>query len=315
METIDKLKAFDLNLLVVFIAVDEHRHITKAAKVLGITQPALSHALARLRLLLKDQLFVKSSKGMVPTPKAEKLSQPIRQLLTSFTQQVLEKDHFSPKTVKRIFNVYMTDLIESLLLPALLRTLQTEAPHAQVASRSMSFALPRDDLELGHCDIAVAGFFGDLPDGFYQQKLFSDSFVCAVRKDHPRLKGKTQLSLDEFCEETHLLIAPGGDLHGKIDDVLKQKNRKRHIIAGLNAFMSAAWIIRDTDSIFIGPSRLIKQVHQAFPVHVLPPPVKIPDITIVQVWHERNNQDPGHSWFREQIRRTLQVETGLHECV
>lgn len=306
MDNIDKIKKFDLNLLAVFIAIDDQRHITKAAKVLGITQPALSHALGRLRLALKDPLFVKSSKGMVPTPRAEQLSLPIRHLLTNFTKDVLGHEKFNSKTMERVFRVYTTDLIESLLFPSLLRTIRIESPNTQVVSRSMPFSLPREDLERGICDIAVAGFFGDLPDGFYQQKLFSDSFACAVRKDHPRLKGVSQLSLDEFCEETHILVAPGGELHGKIDDLLKQKKRKRHVIAGLNAFMSAAWIIRETDSIFTGPTRLIKQMNQAFPINMLPLPIKLPNITIVQVWHERNNQDPGHRWFREQIRRTLQ---------
>lgn len=306
METVKKIRGFDLNLLAVFAAIDEHRHITKAAKVLGLTQPALSHALGRLRLLLDDQLFVKSSKGMVPTPRAGQLSQPIRKLLSSVERDVLGIETFNSRRMKRGFRLYTTDLIESLLLPSLLKTISEEAPGVQIISRSSSFSLPREDLELGTCDVAIAGFFGQLPDGFYQQKLFSDGFVSAVRKDHPRLGKKKSLSLDEFCGERHLLVAPGGELRAKVDELLTKRKRERLVIAGLNGFMSSAWIIPESDCIFTGPSRLIKQIGRAFRIHTLTPPIKIPDFTVVQVWHERNNNDPGHRWLRDHIRQILQ---------
>ena len=303
---INKIRGFDLNLLAVFVAIDEHRHITKAAKVLGITQPALSHALGRLRSLLGDQLFVKSSKGMVPTPKAEQLSAPIRSFLQSFEADVLGTQEFDSKTLKRTFKIHTTDLIECLLMPNLLQIFAEDAPKLQVVSRPAGFSLPRDELERGVCDIAIAGFFGDLPDGFYQQKLFTDHFQAAVRRDHPKLRNKKALTLDEYCNERHILIAPGGDLHGKVDDLLKKKERERQIVIGLNAFMSSAWIVSQSDYLFTGPSRLINQICRAFPIHTLTLPIQIPDITIVQAWHERNNQDPGHKWLREHIREILQ---------
>jgi DNA-binding transcriptional LysR family regulator len=306
MEIINKIRGFDLNLLAVFAAIDEHRHITKAAKVLGITQPALSHALGRLRLLLDDDLFVKSSKGMIPTPRAVKLSEPVRSLLSQFESDILGIETFDPSKMQRAFRIYTTDLIDSLLLPPLLKIFESSAPGAQIASQAAPFSLPREELELGKCDLAIAGFFGDLPDGFYQQKLFSDGFVSAVRKDHPRLGKKRELSLNEFCNERHLLVAPGGELRAKVDDLIAKKKLQRTIVAGLNAFMSLAWIIPESDCIFTGPSRLVRQIERAFPVHILTPPVKIPDITITQVWHERNNKDAGHRWLREHIREVLQ---------
>jgi len=298
---------FDLNLLAVFAAIDEHRHITKAAKVLGITQPALSHALGRLRLLLDDDLFVKSSKGMVPTPRAVQLSEPVRNLLGQFESEVLGVENFDPSKMQRVFRIYTTDLIDSLLLPALLKKFESSARGAQIISQAAPFSLPREELELGKCDLAIAGFFGDLPDGFYQQKLFSDDFVSAVRKDHPRLAKKKELSLKDFCDERHLLVAPGGDLRAKVDEMLAKKKLHRVVVAGLNAFMSSAWILPESDCVFTGPSRLIRQIERAFPIHILAPPVKIPDITIVQVWHERNNRDAGHRWLREHIRDILQA--------
>lgn len=307
MDIINKIKGFDLNLLAVFVAIDEQRHVTKAARTLGITQPALSHALNRLRLLLEDQLFVKSSLGMVPTPRAEQLSAPIRSMLTAFDQDVLRtKQNFDPKTLIRTFRIYTTDLIECLLLPELLQTLEVDAPQVQVICRPAKFFLPSEDMERGVCDVAIAGFFGDLPDGFYQQKLFTDHFQTAVRSNHPRLGKHTKLSLAEYCRERHILVAPGGDLRGKVDDLLKKRKLERQISAGLHAFMSSAWVVAKSDCILTAPSQVMKQIAEGFPINVMPAPIEVPDITIVQTWHERNNQDPGHKWFREQIRKVLQ---------
>ena len=303
---IDKIKGFDLNLLAVFVAIDEHRHVTKAAGILGVTQPALSHALGRLRILLGDQLFVKSSKCMVPTAKAARLSVPIRSLLRTLVMDVLGAQVTDPKHMKRVFRIHTTDLIECLLIPRLFQILGEVAPNVQVINRPAGFSLPKDELELGTCDIAIAGFFGDLPDGFYQQKLFTDHFKAAVRKDHPRLFNKKSLTLDEYCSERHVLVAPGGNLHAKVDDLLKKKKRVRQTVVGLNAFMSSAWIISQSDCLFTGPSRLIAQIGRAFPIQILDLPIEIPRITIVQAWHERNNQDPGHKWFREYVRQILQ---------
>jgi DNA-binding transcriptional LysR family regulator len=305
-DILKKIRGFDLNLLAVFAAIVDHRHITKAAKVLGITQPALSHALGRLRILLDDDLFVKSSRGMVPTPRAVQISEPIRSLLGQFEREVLGLENFDPSKMRRAFKIYTTDLIDSLLLPSLLKKFETSAPGAQIVSQAAPFSLPREELELGKCDLAIAGFFGELPDGFYQQKLFSDGFVSAVRRNHPRLGKRKELSLTEFCDERHVLVAPGGELRAKVDELLAKKKIRRTIVAGLNSFMSSAWIIPETDYIFTGPTRLVRLIERAFPLHVLATPVKIPDITITQVWHERNNNDDGHRWLREHIRGILQ---------
>jgi DNA-binding transcriptional LysR family regulator len=243
---------------------------------------------------------------MMPTPKAEQLSAPIRALLHGLEANILGAQGFDPRTLRKTFAIHTTDLIECLLMPNLLRSLESEAPHLKVVSRPAGFSLPRDEMERGTCDVAIAGFFGDLPDGFYQQKLFTDQFQTAFRQNHPRLKGKKSLTLDEYCSERHVLIAPGGDLRGRVDDLLKKKKRERQIVAGLNVFMSSAWIISQSDYLLTGPSRLLAQIGQAFPIQVMAVPLEIPGITIVQAWHERNHQDPGLKWLRERIRKILQ---------
>ncbi|MCX6119045.1 MAG: LysR family transcriptional regulator [Proteobacteria bacterium] len=307
MNLADKIRGFDLNLLAVFAAIDEYRHITKAAKVLRMTQPALSHALARLRILMDDDLFVKSSKGMVPTPRASQLSQPVRSILSQFERDILGVEDFVPEKMQKVFRIHTTDLIDSLLLPALLKIFEKQAPKSRIISLSSPFALPREELEMGKSDLAVAGFFGNLPHGFYQQKLFSDVFVSAVRKDHPRLCKKKELSLSDFCEERHLLVSPGGELHSQVDEILAKKKLNRAVVAGLNAFMSSAWVLPETDCILTAPSRLVEQMAKVFPLKIMTPPMRIPEITIVQVWHDRNHHDAGHRWFREHIRSILQT--------
>lgn len=305
-DVIKNLVGFDLNLLRVFAAINESRHVTKAAQTLGMTQSALSHALNRLRQLLDDPLFVKSSGGMVPTPKAEALAKPINEMLGIFGRAILETSDFNPQSLERAFKVRTTDLIETLLLPKLLNTFEKEAPYARIICQTAGFSLPRRELELGACDLAIAGFFGDLPDGFYQQKLFTETFLCAVRKKHPRLKDKRQVSLDEYCKERHLLIAPGGDFKTRMDAILKQKKKEKFVVAGVSSFMASGWIAAEGDNILTGPSRLIKTLANTFSLEILRPPVDIPSITIVQAWHERNHADAAHRWFRDHIKSILQ---------
>jgi len=305
MEVMHGIHNFDLNLLVVFAAIDEHRQITKAARAIGLSQSALSHALNRLRDQLGDPLFVKSSQGMVPTPRAEALAAPVKDLIHSLQENVLGTGTFRPATLNRTFRVYSTDLIESLLVPKLLGVLETEAPKTRAAFKTARFALPKEEMELGTCDLAIAGFFGDLPEGFYQQKLFTDEFLCVVRGGHPRLGSKSRVTLDDYCNERHVLIAPGGELSAKVDELLKRQGRERFVVAGISSFMVSGWIASQSDAIVSGPSRVIGQIAETFSLRTFKCPLELPKITIVQAWHERNHTDPAHRWFREHVKALL----------
>jgi len=300
-----QLANVDLNLLTVFRALDETRHVTRAAKALGLSQPALSHALARLRRLFDDSLFVRSPRGLVPTPRAEGLAPLVKELMALVEKGMGGGADFSPSKIDRTFRVKTTDMVESQLVPKLLGRLEAEAPQSRVAVTSVSFSLPKEGLETGACDLAIAGFFGELPAGLYHQKLFRDSFLCVVRKGHPRLRGK-KVSLDEFCEERHLLIAPGGELSGPADVYLAKKKRHRRIVAGISTFAGSGWVVGQTDTVLTGPARLIRQMAPVFGLRLFEPPMELPNIEVVQVWHERNHSDPAHKWFREKVREVLQ---------
>jgi DNA-binding transcriptional LysR family regulator len=172
MQPLATLARIDLNLLTVFRAVDEARHVTRAARLLGVSQPALSQALRRMREAFGDPIFVKTSRGMVLTPLAESIAVPIREALGRIERDVLERGPFRAAELARTFRIRSTDFLESLLVPPLLEVLETAASNVRLAFLPVGIALPKEELELGACDLAIAGFFGDLPDGYYQRRRF-----------------------------------------------------------------------------------------------------------------------------------------------
>ena len=239
---------------------------------------------------------------MVLTPVAESLSAPIRKILDQLERDLIDRQSFDLKTLDRVFKVRTTDLVENMILPSLIQTFEKEAPKAKITIQSTSFELPKAALESGTADLAIAGFFGDLPDGFYQQPLFSDGYLCAVRSTHPRLGGKKNLSIEDYCREKHILIAPGGELSGRVDDVLKRQKVSRSIVAGVSGFAVSGFIVTQTDSILTAPARLVTQFSQYLPIQIYTLPVTVPDFKVVQVWHERNHLDPAHQWLRGFIK-------------
>lgn len=315
MENIKKLFGVDLNLLTIFRVLERTRNVTLAAKSLGLSQPAMSHSLSRLRMALGDQLFVKTPKEMVPTPRAIQLAPIVQSILSQIERDVLDSVDFSPQTLERTFQIKTTDFIEAILVPQLLLRLGREAPKVKISVTSTGFSLPREVLEQGKCDIAIGGFFGDLPTGFFQQKLFDDHFKCAVSKKHPRLGASKGMTIDEFCLGRHLLIAPGGDLQSQLDKILLQKRKKRLIVAGCSSYVVSGWILNSTDAILTAPSKLIDVLAQRFELTSLPLPIKIPEISVLQVWHERNHQDLAHQWFRNRVREALQVKPSGHDVI
>ena len=308
MKDLHRLANKDLNLLSIFEAMFRTNSVTQAAKLLGLSQPAMSHALARLRQTLGDPLFVKTASGMAPTPRALELAPAVQSVVCDIENKIFSPQEFLPNKISRLFRIKTTDYVEAMLLPYLLKLLQKEeAEGVQVSSTNTCYSLPREELEQGHCDIAVAGFFGSLPDGFYQQKLFEDELVCAVRASHPFFNKKKSLSLQDFCALPHALIAPGGDLNSNLDTILKQSKMRREVKVGCSSFLGAGWIVSETDTVLTGPKRLVEMLQSRFPLKVFPVPVQLPAITIVQVWHERNNADSAHKWFRGLVKQSFQL--------
>jgi len=308
LHSLRRIQQFDCNLLVVFAALAETQHVGRAANLLGLTQPAVSHALTRLRDQLRDPLFVRAPSGMLPTPRAEALVPVVRELLVDITGRVLEVAEFSSERLERTFVVRTTGLVEAILLPEFLAEVSEVAPRVRVVSRPATPEFPRDELESGRIDLAVAGFFSELPQGVRTRVLARDRLVAAVRAGHPRLGGKRRrLTLDAFCAEAQLMISPGGTLDGQSDRLLRREKRERRVVAGVAEFMSAAFVIARTDLLLVAPESLLKGVARPLGLVVFPVPLDLSPIVIQQYWHERQHNDPAHRWFRELLQSSAEI--------
>lgn len=289
----------DLNLLRIFQALWLERNVSRAAEKLGLSQPAISNALARMRVDFNDPLFVRASKGMVPTPMAEKVHARIEQALGIISDLYNEDEKFDPMKSDRIIVIRASDYVQQLVLPKLLHVLEVEAPGMKLIAKSLEGKLPKSEMEEGGCDVAVAGYFKTLPEGFYQQALIKNGFKCVVRKGHPVLKEK--LTLKKYLELKHILINQSGDLHGMVDEVLAQTNKKRHIVSGISSFMAPGHVIQKTDFILTAPEKLCDHYKEVYHLELLTPPITVPAIEVVQVWHQKVHQDPPIKWFRSKI--------------
>lgn len=305
MDPVATVARLDLNLLTAFRAVDEARHVTRAARALGMSQPALSQALRRLREVFGDPVFVKTPRGMVLTPFAESIAEPIREALGRIQRDVLERRPFRASDLSRTFRIRSTDYLEGMLMPSLLQALTKQAPRVRVSLLPVGIALPKEELESSAVDLAIAGYFGALPDGFYQQLLFTDAFACAVHARHPLLRKSERVTLDAFCDAKHVLVAPGGGLAGAVDRALAKKKKSRIVVVGASGFMAGAWLAAKSDCIVTAPSRLLAMLATPLGLRTFAPPVDLPAIKVAQVWHGRNHTDDAHRWFRDLVRKSL----------
>ena len=289
----ERLLALDLNLLVVFDALLKERNVTAAAHAVGLTQPAMSNALGRLRRTFNDPLFVRTGQGMQPTPYAQMLAAPIQRACELVADSLDIGTTFDPSSADRAFQFYMTDIGEAVFLPRILNALAQRAPKVTVrVLRIPEHGGPA--LAAGEVDLAV-GFFPDLKAGFYQQRLYLDEFVCVLRADHPLARGP--LTLKQFVEMPHAVVTTVGTGH---EPAIQRAIAKHRIVPSLTIphFMAVPVILSQTDHVVIVPGRLGRAFASYPGVKVLPSPLRIPSFEIKQHWHERYHLDPANRWLR-----------------
>ena len=285
----------DLNLLRTFDAVLRDGSVTAAGERLGLSQPAMSNALSRLRRLLDDPLFVRTPRGMRPTPFAQRLAAPVRQALdliqTTFAQQAA----FDPRISQRSFRLQLSDVGEIVFLPPLLERLEREAPGVRIETGQ----LPQDEvseaLGAGEVDLAV-GFLPGLSGGVVQKRLFRDRYVCLVRADHPTIGSR--LTLAQFLAATHVLVSARGSAHEIVEQTLRNKGLVRRIALRVPHFTVVPMILGRTDHMVIVPEGLVRSISRFGRFKSLKPPVDIPALEVKVHWHERFDQDPGIAWLR-----------------
>jgi DNA-binding transcriptional LysR family regulator len=288
----------DIKLLVAFEAVLIQRNVTAAALSIGLTQPAMSTALGKLRTLFKDPMFVRTSRGMEPTPFALQLAEPIRHALHLIRQTIHREKTFDSATSTRTFRIVMTDIGERVFLPALLQRLSEIAPGVNVQTVQLPVKEMREALESGQMDLAV-GFIPDLAAGFYQQRLFKRSYVCVARGDHPTIGDS--LTLKQYLAASHAIVSATGTGHDVVERVLAEKGYTRRIALHVTHFLAIPLIVANTDLVVTIPTMLAESYLPTMNIKLLAPPLKMPVYAIMQYWHERFHEDPANRWLRELV--------------
>ena len=302
----------DLNLLRVFDAILETRSVTTAASALSLTQSAVSNQLARLRDAFDDPLFVRTSEGMVPTPRAMAIAEPIRKSLLTIRLCLEEQLGFDPATSDRTFKIFMSDVGQMVFMPRLLERIARVAPCVNIHTVQVPQPKMRDvALESGEVDLA-AGYFENFDGSFRQQLLFEESYVGMVRSGHPSI-GDT-LSLDAFLGTPHLVYQPIGGGHGlqgsAVDHAFAAADVPRRVAMRAAHSMGVTSIVSNTDLLVIVPSRLAAACRELADVRILALPVDIPKFQIKQHWHERFHHDPGNCWLRGLVAELFQDRRG-----
>jgi len=293
-----KLGAIDLNLLVVFDAIMQERNVTSAGRRLGLSQPAMSHALIRLRHMMKDDLFIRSPKGMVPTPRAEQLATPIRQSLDGL-QHSLEPPEFDASKATRSFRIAVDNYAAIVLVGPLASRLLKTAPGVTIDFRpSGTLNLP-DLLDRAEIDLAI-GAFSTPGERFSRQPLLQDEFVTVLRKNHQATM-TGELSIEIFSALPHLEISSVHHATDFIDQVLARRKLKRRI--ALRApFLSAVRILAASDMVSVLPRRIAEELIRYRPLVIRPLSHSSPIIETTMIWPRRLDNQPAHRWLRDTSR-------------
>jgi len=290
------LAGLDLNLALVLHALLTERSVSKAAKRLGLSQPATSHALARLRHVLSDPVVVRVPGGIAPTPRAEAIAAPLASAMALLERSLLSAPQFDPATAARRFLLGASDYAGFVLLPGLVARVAESAPGIDLWLRPMGEA-PDNQLGLGDFEIALNVVRpGSRGAGIREQRLFDERFVCIVREGHPLTKGK--LTVKRFAEARHAFIAPRGHPGGVVEDALARLGLERRIALAVPHFLVAPHIIARTDLVLTVAERIARAHAAVLPLRILEPPLELGGFTIGMTWHERNHQDPGLAWLR-----------------
>lgn len=293
-----RLHQLDLNLLLALDALLVEGTVTRAATRLGVSQPAVSQKLRRLREALEDPLFVAGPRGLVPTTRAMQMGPPLRRLLEDLADVVLGEDVFDPATAERTFVLAGADLFELAVLPSVLELAAERAPGIRLSVRPRPPDLV-EHLERGSIDFAVGPVFVQ-GSGLRRVKLSEDGFVVVARPGHPLMSGR--FTLAKYLRAKHVLVAPGGKPGSFVDSALAEAGHTRQISAQVASFVSAPFLVMKGDLLATLPAQLVDAVQAYLPLETRRLPLPVPDVASYLLWHERFERDPGHQWFRDTAR-------------
>lgn len=287
--------SIDLNLLSVFQEVYRERQISGAARRLGLTQSAVSNALARLRRAFGDELFVRTAHGMQPTPLAQQMAEPIGAAMAQVALALSQRSRFEPATSTRRFTLAMTDVGEVYFMPVLIERCRALAPGVEIASVRANAATLKDGMETGRVDLAV-GAFEDVSEALYQRQLFRQRFVSMFRKGHPLDTGKVDLA--RFVAATHLIVDAAQSPYDRINVLLEKAGVGASSRFRVPHFTAVPYIVSTSELVVTVPQKLAESGAKPFGLKWIEPPLALPTLQTNVFWHRRFNHDPGNQWLR-----------------
>ena len=298
------ISGIDLNLLVAFDALMEHKNVTRAARAVNLSQPAMSNALSRLRDLFSDELLVRSPAGMRPTPRALEAHEAVQNVLAAIDGVFDTANRFDPGKDARIFRVAMAEDPSLFLLPTLTRRVAAEAPRIELEVVSTSILPGVELVQAGEVEACVAMTPKNLPKELRFTPVFRERLVAVVRKDHPIVKsakGDGKIPLKDFLAFPHVSLRPSNNAPRRVDDALAKMCKERTVAVTVPHFMVLLYLLPGTDMIACVAEKLARRVAPSLGLVLLEMPVRIPAYDVCLVWHRRFDQDRGHMWLRDTI--------------
>jgi DNA-binding transcriptional LysR family regulator len=295
--------AIDLNLLIVFDVVMQERNLTRAGRRLGLSQPAASHALARLRHMLRDDLFIRTPDGMQPTARAEQMAQPVRDALREL-RIILEPEAFDPASSTRDFSLAVNNYAARAIVPALARMVGNLAPRVSLDINPIGLREVLDQLDAGGMDVALTS----LVDGGERFKCVSvtdDDFVILLDASHPAA-AEAVLSVERLAEIPHIAITSTGDDTSFVDDALEQRGLTRAIATRV-PFLSVVLMLVGSDRLAVVPRRVAADLARICPLVARELPFPSPRIVLSMIWHRRLDNHAAHRWLRDMIKASVQT--------
>ena len=292
------LNQIDLNLFTIFDVIYTERNLTKAGKVLGITQPAVSNALSRLRTTFNDNLFTRTAHGMMPTPIAQNVIVEVRHALNLLRTSLQEGQSFEVNTASKTFNISMRDISEVVVLPKLIPQLKNEAPNIHITS---CYIYPNElahSLSNGYLDLAIESSIST-PQNVHYTKIQELEFACMARKDHPIFQG--HISLEQYCDAEHIHVTNGKEDTTYLDSALAQHNINRNVVFTGYSHLITSVLVLESDAIMTIPKTLASTYANYLDLQVMELPIEVSPLQTYMFWHENVQDDPANIWLRNKV--------------